>query len=152
MNQQAGRDDHSRMLNVGEKAWVDAAAEARRAATERFNNRRDLEWKLALALWAGLLLAANALGGLDLHSVWKWALTVGLLVFVVLHFWWESKFVVRGAMRDRNDGIAIDRLIREALGLPPTTESDYLKGVAHYWPVLVSALLGFVVAAVLWAR
>ncbi len=145
-------DDRSRTLSPDKKAWVDAAGEARRAATERFFNRRDLEWKLALALWAGLLLAAAASTDTDFSRSWTQRLTVLLILLVILHAVWEIEFVARGAQRDSDDGVAIDKEIRKVLDLDDLDvpgPSEYRAWLAHGWPAAVTAILvSFVIAIV----
>ena len=59
------RSGMTKSLTPDEKNWMDVVAELRRQAVERFNARRDLEWKLSLTLWGGLVLVANALSNLE---------------------------------------------------------------------------------------
>lgn len=141
-------------LSTEQKAWVDAVSDVRRAAVERFNARRDLEWKLALTIWGGLIVAANALKDEHLEQGWNWkwvAVVGGVGVIVLLHLLWEACFVAPSAERDRNAGRDLDIKLREVLGVGRGEDADAPYGVitAHVWQVGVTAVLAvFVVLAV----
>lgn len=141
-----------RELSEAQKRWADVVSGMRQAAVERFNVRRDLEWRVSLTLWGGLVIAANALRSEDLKPGWhwKWVLVlVGAVLVAVLHLVWEGANVGPAARRDRDDGVHLDRELRQLVGVKQPDVKDYRGWVAHRWQVGVTILLGaFLMVAV----
>lgn len=125
------------MTDRSEPAWIEAVQEERRAEVERFNARRNLEWRLALALWGGFGLAANALRELHLEDWAKWVATSLGLIVVVMHLLWVRNFMVRASVPNWRRGKGLTDILLEALGI--TTEeleaptSDRLKVKGPTW-------------------
>lgn len=79
-------------------------------AIERFNERRRLEWQMALSFWGGIVLAGRELEG------WFFAAAAVLLVLATLgHLVWADQYIARSAKRDRDDGIRHEALIRQGV-------------------------------------
>jgi hypothetical protein len=53
--------DGEEQLAVGTKDWADVILAMRQSAVDRFNSRRNLEWKLSVTLWGAVALSANVL-------------------------------------------------------------------------------------------
>lgn len=131
-------------MQPGDKDWADVILQMRRAAVDRFNTRRNLEWRLAFTLWAGLGLAANVLTDVEQLNRWeKTILILSGLVVVGFHAWWQWAYVATRAKSDRDEGIKFDELLRSKLkGDIPTLEFKPYHGlIAHLPPVVVTALL-----------
>ena len=49
-------------LAVGTKDWADVILAMRQSAVDRFNSRRNLEWKVSFTLWGAVAVSAR-MGG-----------------------------------------------------------------------------------------
>ena len=127
------------------KNAIDVMLTMRQSAVERFNDRRNLEWKLTTTLWGGIALAANALRDETLN---KWLVLVSGAIIVALHSAWEVNYVVPGARNDRDEGIDWSERVYEAMWVPWKKRAKYRPIFAHYWQVLITALLVLVIFAV----
>ncbi|MGD2100834.1 MAG: hypothetical protein PVG83_01230 [Acidimicrobiia bacterium] len=105
----------------GRPEWLQAVQEERRAAVARFNDRRRIEWRLALTLWGGFGLAANALRDSPLEDPAKWIASAVALLVVSMHLFWVRYFMVRANIPNWHEGRSLTRIIREeTLGITQT--------------------------------
>lgn len=132
---------HGRFEDRSHPKWIELAQRERQAEVERFNARRSIEWRLALALWAGFGLAANALREAPLTLGWQ-RLTTGLaFALVVLHLAWVRNFMVRSSPENWEKGWGLTNAIREALDIAddelklPELENSPKPGAFGTWLV-----------------
>ncbi len=152
----------ARSLGEGEARSLDAVAKLHSLAVERYAERRRLEWRVSLTIWAGLVVAANALVEAGLGDPWVswrwWAVAVGLVVIVAAHGAWEWWAISKAATDDRRDGYRLDALQRRTLGLPRSVKAADDDGtpkkdppnwfVSHGWQVFITAALALFVSVV----
>ena len=134
---------------------LEAVARLHSLAVERFYDRRNLEWRVSFTLWAGLVLAANALTDVELATSEKRIVGIGLLLIVIAHGAWEWMAIRPAAKADRKEGYSLALLQRNMLGLPPgekmTREGKPKKEIpliAQGWQVVITAVLSIFVAVV----
>lgn len=135
-----------------------AAVDLNRLVLDRFNARRNLEWKLTLTLWAGVLAAAKLLHDAELDGeVLAFGIGLAAVVVVVAHGLWELLYAGRSARRDTADGKAVSQYIAKAIRLDPAvtladainaekerpaaSDGPYSTAVAHMWQVAITAVL-----------
>lgn len=131
-------------LGEGIARSVDATLELKRQEIDRFNARRDVEWRVSIAVWASFAFIANA--GSELQpSRWQLILfAVGVALFASGHAAWVFVHSIRNdtAEINRNRGVELDNAVRIRLGLPTATELPAYNRLAHLWPAAVTFLLG----------
>jgi len=111
----------------------------------RFNERRRIEWRMTFTLWGGLILAASVLADLSLRTWTKIVIAVAVVIVVIFHAVWEVLYVARGAVSNRDEGIRLENLIREKIGIDLYKPNGYMKWAAHYWQVGVTFMIGWLV-------
>ena len=136
-------------LNAETAAAVTAALELKRQSMSRFFERRQVEWRVALALWGAMAVVANAGRDLSLTCAPKVLVWVGVVGLAALHAVWEVAYHRRAAKPNRAQGIDLDGRIRTILGLDPPQPQVYLAWVAHGWQPTVTLLLGLASALVI---
>jgi hypothetical protein len=137
---------------------------------ERFQARRNWEWRLTFTLWGGLAVTANALREVKDLDFRIW-LVVGLAI-IVMHGLWE-RFISNETYRNRLYGQRINKQINEMIGFDPGDDNrpprprrwwgrpawepkpldqivEHKESYAHYWQVAVTAILVCVTGAVLY--
>lgn len=123
---------------------------------DRFQARRNWEWKLTFTLWATLAAAANALRNAEDLPLWLYAL--GAVFVVAMHAAWE-RFIEEETYRNRMLGVKIGHLIDEAVEFDPGEDNEgfrldeprrHLRSFAHYWQVGITLVLVAIVGAVLY--
>ena len=90
-------------LTPGSKDWADVILAMRQAAVDRFNARRNLEWRFSFTLWGGLAISANVLRFVNPSAVVYGILFFGGVLIVALH-WGLAYAFYTGGKRDRDDG------------------------------------------------
>jgi hypothetical protein len=139
--------DNTRDLLTG-RDRLDALKHLHSLHTERFYQRRLWEWRVTFTFWGGLALAATALRGLG-ETISVWVFWIAYLGTIGLHFVWEQQWVYREAKKNRDLGIEINNEIEAMIGRSADEPNKY-NPVAHYWQVVVTALLGLVVYATMY--
>jgi hypothetical protein len=123
---------------------------------DRFQARRQWEWRLTFTLWDGLVLAAKALKASNIPLCFYW---IGTVVVTVLHWVWEAIYVRRRAEPNRDSEALIGREIGDMIGFAPTrprgdryeSTKPYVARDAHYWQVGITAILTLALgAAIYW--
>ncbi|MEX0825683.1 MAG: hypothetical protein WD184_02840 [Acidimicrobiia bacterium] len=132
---------------------VDAALRLKQQEMERFFARRDIEWRVSLAVWASFAVVANAGRDLSPTPGQVALLFVGAGLFAAGHLWWLWTHSVRHetARVNRDRGVALDNAVRAHLGLPQTRLKPplpYSKS-AHLWPAGVTVVLALGAAFVI---
>lgn len=135
---------------------LEAVARLHSLSVERFYERRQLEWRVSFTLWAGLVLAANALSDAGLEGSSRWWVVGGLVLIAAAHGLWEWLGIRPAARSDRAEGYSLALLQRKMLGLPPgekmTPEGEPGRQVnvlvAHGWQVGITVALCVFVALV----
>ncbi len=129
-------------LAVGTKDWADVILAMRQSAVDRFNSRRNLEWKLSFTLWGAVALSANVLRFVEVDGSLRALLLVGGTAIIGMHAWLAHAFYT-GGRRDRDDGIALDHLLRAHVPGPvwPVAKRPYKPVVAHFILVAITFLL-----------
>ena len=142
-------------IKEDESLALEAVARLHSLAVERFNERRNLEWRVAFTLWAGLVLAANALNEAEPMGSDRWFVLGGLVVIAVAHGAWEWFAIRPAAQADRAEGYSLALVQRNMLGLPPgekmTPEGEAGTPsfvVSQGWQVLITAALCVFVAVI----
>jgi hypothetical protein len=141
---------------------LDALLRLQHLHVDRFNERRQWEWRVALALWAGLGLAANALRGAEI-PVWLIWLAAGTVVG--LHWFFEAAYVAPHGLNNHLATMEVSDVVYTRLGLekpdlaqrgpkwlrPNNPDHRGYNPLTHYWQVAVTAVFVLVVvAAVVW--
>jgi hypothetical protein len=122
---------------------------------DRRATRLGVAWRLSLALWAALLLAAGF--GFDSSTVAstlqdsRWIVTAigaALVVLVVLHGWYLST-VAASADADRSYAVTLEQLAGVVVGAPATAAPSSSGLASRCLQVWVTAVLasGVVLAA-----
>jgi len=136
---------------ISHQVALEALGRLHALTVERFDARRRLEWRLSVTMWGGLVLTANVIKDLELP---RWAGIVGIVLLakvVLLHAAWERWYVLRAAVPNRDQGYVLENSIRAAVGLDEVQAQSRINWAAHYWQVVITALLALlVVAAGLW--
>ena len=133
-----------------DSTYIDTLVDLHERQIARFNERRRIEWRMTFTLWGGLILAASVLVGLSLPTWAKIVIAIALLIVVIFHALWEVLYVARGAVSNRDEGIRLENLIRETIGIDRYEPKGYMKWAAHYWQVGITSMIGLlVVVAVL---
>lgn len=123
---------------------------------DRFQARRQWEWRLTFTLWGGLAASANALRDVE-NLPFPVYLAFGGLV-VVLHYIWE-RFIQRETYRNRIFGVRLGSELLAMINFDPGDDDDgfplnevreHRKAYAHYWQVAITVILVAVVGAVLY--
>ena len=138
-----------------------------RESAHRRAERRNYEWKVTLAFWAGLLLVANATIGTDgrfyVHSL---GVRIGITaVFVlatvcavVLHGRWLFGFINPAHRSDREHAIHYEAELSARLGIDPPLEKDKVGFTSRSssFQIGVSVFLGFItsvsISSAIWVR
>ncbi len=83
-------------LAVGTKDWADVILAMRQSAVDRFNSRRNLEWKLSFTLWGAVALSANVLRFVEVDGSLRALLLVGGTAIIGMHAWLAHAFYTGG--------------------------------------------------------
>lgn len=116
--------------------------------TERFHERRRLEWSFSFTLW----IAIGAAGAVSLENLprgWISRLVISALFagIALVHFLFEIIAIAPGACEGRAEGYRMSNLSRKAIGLDAAEPlQKYRLFWSHYWmPTVTSLLVGVVV-------
>jgi hypothetical protein len=129
------------MVTENQERWLRVALELKRQHMDRFFQRRQVEWRVSVALWGGVAVAANALRQVKPGPTAQIVLASAAGLVFVLHAVWAWAFNLRGAIPNRDAGYELENLIRVRLGMAPVAALRYLGFFAHYWQVVVTGLL-----------
>ncbi|MCH7585156.1 MAG: hypothetical protein IH941_08345 [Acidobacteria bacterium] len=128
---------------------VNAALELKKQHMDRFFARRQVEWRVSIALWASFAAIANAGRDINLSDRGLVILIGGVIGLTTLHGWWAWAHSVRAAPDNRDAGLDIEDAVRLAIGLDALPERKTYLSTIHYWPALVTLLLGLGTVAVI---
>ncbi len=126
----------------------------REMATQRFFERRQLEWRFSFTIWASLTAVA-AVVHRDSDAHLSQILIVGIfsLLVVTLHAAIEGVYFVPPAKTDWWEGIERCRTLKELLGEPTDglpAKCCYRPFFAHWWQLVVSVGLGTSLTLTMW--
>lgn len=128
-------------MKRGDPEWIELVQEERRAEVDRFNARRSIEWRLAVTLWGGFGLAANAVGDSDLEAWAQLAVSAMVVLVFVLHAVWVEKFMIKNSISNWRAGARLSNVIRSELGIEGDPRRDpNLWG--YRWQVGITGILG----------
>jgi hypothetical protein len=120
---------------------LDVALELKKQSMERFFQRRQIEWRVSLALWGAIAVVGTAARDLNLSPCALAWLTVPAIVLTAGHALWAWAYNHRAAVDNRRQGYQLENVIRERIGLDPVPDKSYLSFWAHYWPAAITGML-----------
>ena len=151
----------ARSLGVAEARSVEAVARLHFLTVERYAERRRLEWRVSLTIWAGLVIVATAIRDTEIGDPWSsaqwWLVLAGVFVIVVAHLTWEYWAIGPAADDDRLDGYLLDAQQRRMLGLPHSVKAQDETGkprrdphwlLSHGWQVGITLALAILVLVI----
>ncbi len=127
-------------------------------AVQRFYERRRLEWRLSMAVWASLLAAAGFLTAAADHLKASWPIVLFACGAAGLHAYMEGHYFAGPSRRDWREGVALAQWLRSDGRIPAELakeldklsplplRSEYHLFRAHWWQVAVTAALGAVLS------
>ena len=132
--------------------WIAAVQAERTAAVARFNDRRNIEWRVSVTLWGGFGLVANALQDESFDAPAKWVMSGLAVLGVALHVVWVQYFVIPAAKPNQVEGRRLTERLRIALGIPETLADDQSRFslLGYWWQVGVTAVIAGFVIVIVW--
>ena len=135
------RDPPLTTLTEGHERWLRLALELKKQHMDRFFQRRQVEWRVSLALWGGISISANAFRDANLSDGAETFLRAVAVVLFLLHLGWAWAFNHRAAKPNRTAGRDLENAIRDRMGLERMQSLSYLGFFAHFWQVSVTGVL-----------
>lgn len=120
--------------------------------TQRFHERRRLEWRFSFSLWASLVSVAALLLGRADPELWAaMTITVTGPFVLLLHWGVERSYFAKESELNWWEGVRLSRKLRVEACLPLDplpSECDYRPFLAHWWQVVVTGgLAAFAITA-----
>lgn len=132
-------------LSVNDQEKLGAYMELYKSQWDRYDKRRDIEWKVTMGLWTGIAVLTGFLAGKVQLSAWD--LWIYVLVWVIFSFVWTSN-CWHANRKDRNFALVylncIERIIghtSETVEFHEPSRLDFLKDWSRISQIFTTGVL-----------